>query len=94
MDRGTWRAIVHGVAKSQTQLKQLSTAQCNRINVLVFCLLVLVVLLEYNCFTILYYFLLYNEVNQLYVYIYPLPPGPPSHSMPHPTPLRQYRKAS
>ena len=23
MDRGTWRATVHGVAKSQTQLKQL-----------------------------------------------------------------------
>ena len=27
-------------------------------------------LLEYNCFTMVYYFLLYNEVNQLYVYIY------------------------
>ena len=25
MDRGAWRAEVHGVAKSQTQLKQLST---------------------------------------------------------------------
>ena len=25
MDRGTWRATVHRVAKSQTQLKQLST---------------------------------------------------------------------
>ena len=24
-DRGAWRAIVHGVAKSQTQLKRLST---------------------------------------------------------------------
>ena len=24
MDRGTWRAIVHGVSKSQTQLKRLS----------------------------------------------------------------------
>ena len=24
MDRGAWRATVHGVAKSQTQLKQLS----------------------------------------------------------------------
>ena len=29
-------------------------------------------------------FLLYNEVNQLYVYLYPLPLGPPSH--PHPIP--------
>ena len=26
MDRGTWRAIVHGLAKSFTQLKPLSTA--------------------------------------------------------------------
>ena len=25
MDRGTWQATVHSVAKSQTQLKQLST---------------------------------------------------------------------
>ena len=27
----------------------------------------------------LYYFLLYNNINQLYVYIYPLPLEPPSH---------------
>ena len=26
MDRGTWRAIVHGVAQSRTQLKQLSSS--------------------------------------------------------------------
>ena len=25
MDRGAWRAMVHGVAKSQTRLKRLST---------------------------------------------------------------------
>ena len=25
MDRGAWRATVHGIAKSRTQLKQLST---------------------------------------------------------------------
>ena len=25
MDRGAWQTTVHGVAKSQTQLKQLST---------------------------------------------------------------------
>ena len=32
MDRGACRAIVHGVAQSQTQLKQLSThAQCYKI---------------------------------------------------------------
>ena len=28
-------------------------------------------LLEYNCFSMLCWFLLYNKVNQLYVYIYP-----------------------
>ena len=28
-------------------------------------------LLEYNCFTIVCYFLLYNKVNQLYIYISP-----------------------
>ena len=28
-------------------------------------------LLEYNCFTMVCYFLLYNKVNQLYTYIYP-----------------------
>ena len=27
MDRGAWRATVHGVAKSQTRLKQLSKTQ-------------------------------------------------------------------
>ena len=27
MDRGAWWAIVHGVAKSRTQLKRLSTQQ-------------------------------------------------------------------
>ena len=26
MDSGTWRATVHGVAKSQTRLKRLSTS--------------------------------------------------------------------
>ena len=28
MDRGAWRAIVHGVAQSQIQLKRLSTYAC------------------------------------------------------------------
>ena len=30
MDRGAWRAIVHGVIKSQTRLKPLSIAQHKR----------------------------------------------------------------
>ena len=44
-------------------------------------------LLEYNCFTMLCWFLLYTEVNQLYVYIYPFPLGSPSHPPPpsHPS---------
>ena len=35
------------------------------------CVLFLTSLLEYNCFTMVCQFLLYNKVNQLYVYIYP-----------------------
>ena len=39
-------------------------------------------LLDYNCFAMLCYFLLYNKVNQLYAYIYPHIPSllrlPPS----------------
>lgn len=62
---------------------------------LLFCLLfcfATLFLLEHNCFTTLCWFLLHNEVNQLYTYIphYPPPhptPGPPSHPLPHPTPL-------
>ena len=50
--------------------------------------------LEYSCCTMLYYFLLYNEVNQLYVYIYLLPLGPPSHSIPQPNCLGHHRAAS
>ena len=45
-------------------------------------------LLEYKCFTMLCQFLLYNKVNQLYVYIYPhipsllrLPPTLPTPSL-------------
>ena len=29
MDRGAWQATVHGIAKSQTQLKHLSTQTCH-----------------------------------------------------------------
>ena len=31
MDRGTWRAIVHRVAKSRTRLKRLSTHACTHV---------------------------------------------------------------
>ena len=40
--------------------------------------------LGYSCFTMLCWFLLYNEVNELHVYTHPLPLGSPSH--PSPTP--------
>ena len=38
---------------------------------LFFILIFLTSLLEYNCFTMVCQFLLYNKVNQLYIYIYP-----------------------
>ena len=37
------------------------------------------ILLEYSCFTMLYVFLLYRKMNQLYLFIYPLLFGFPSH---------------
>ena len=40
-------------------------------------------MLEYNCFTMLCYFLLYNNVNQLDVYIAPLLLEPLSHLAAH-----------
>ena len=49
--------VLHGVAKSRTQLSDLNS----------------------SCFTMLFSFLLYCKVNQLYVYIYPLLFGFPSH---------------
>ena len=48
-------------------------------------------LLEYNCFSMFCYFFLYSEVNQPFVYIYPLPlrpPSPPPPSLPVITELR------
>ena len=36
-------------------------------------------------------FLLYNEVNQLYVHIHLLPLGSPPHPVPHPTHLGHLR---
>ena len=54
-------------------------------------------LLKYNCFTMVCQFLLYNKMNQLYIYIYPhissLLCLPPSHP-PYPTPLGGHRAPS
>ena len=36
IDRGTWRAIVHGVTKSQTQLKLLNMHTCTHVNMYVY----------------------------------------------------------
>ena len=49
--------------------------------------------LEYNCFTMLYQFLLYNKVNQLYVCIQPFPIVSPSHPSPlsHPLSHQEHR---
>ena len=44
-------------------------------------------LLEYNCFTMLFQFLMYNKVNQLYMYIYE-PPSP--HPIPNPQGITGY----
>ena len=35
MDRGAWRALVYRVAKSWTQLKQLSTQGCQNLNLFI-----------------------------------------------------------
>ena len=40
-------------------------------------------LLTYSCFTMLCWFILYNKMNQPYVYVYPLPFGLPPHSGHH-----------
>ena len=54
-------------------------------------------LLEYNCFTVVCQFLLYNKVNQLCIYICPhissLLHLPPSHP-PYPTPLGGHKAPS
>ena len=44
----------------------------------------LLILMEYNCFTMLSSFLLYKKVNQLYILIYTLPLEPPFYLPPGP----------
>ena len=44
-----------------------------------------------NCFIMLCWFLPFSNMNQLYVYICPLPSELSSHLPPHPTPLGCYR---
>ena len=47
------------------------------------CWVFLIFKLEYNCLAMLYYFLLYNKVDQLYVYIYSFPLEPPAQNPLH-----------
>ena len=54
-DREVWHAAVLGVAKSWTLCSNLATEQWRQ---------------QYRCFTMLCSFLLYCEVNQLYIYMY------------------------
>ena len=41
--------------------------------------------LEYSCFVILCWFLLYNDVKQLYIHMYPFPLGPHFHPPSYPS---------
>ena len=66
------------------------TYELDNVTFILIIIIFLTSLLEYNCFTMVCQFLLYNKVNQLYIYIYPhissLLHLPPSHP-PYPTPL-------
>ena len=52
-------------------LQQKQSSGLELLNTCSFFFFFLTSLLEYNCFTMLCQFVLYNKVNQLYVYIYP-----------------------
>ena len=63
-----------------------STCSCRLFTVFFFFFLLILFLkflLEYNCFTMLCQFLLYNKLNQLYVCIYSYPLESPSHPTPY-----------
>ena len=47
--------------------------------------------LEDNCFTLLCWFLPSIDMSQAQGHICPHPPEPPSHLLPHPTPLGRHR---
>ena len=75
-----WRPMTHfGTVvvelKSKSNTETIATNQTQKQNIYVIpwhCFFFFPTsLLEYNCFTMVGYFLLYNKVNQLYVYIYP-----------------------
>ena len=88
---GAWQATVHRTAIESNMTKWLNNNKkvCSEMNIFFSFFL-----LEYNCFTMLCQFLLYTEVNQLYIYMYSFPVGPPSLLPPHPTPLGHHRAPS
>ena len=58
MDGGTWWATVHGVAKSQTQLKQLRTQHAQDVLVM-------------DCYRFLAYFIMIRKLFWEIVYYFP-----------------------
>ena len=68
------------------QLKTLLPLNCHAV------LFEIIFLLEYNWLTILYWFLVYNDMYQPYVYMYPLPLEPPFQPPSHPS--RSHRPPS
>ena len=54
---------------SQSLKQRLCLKYSITLNLSFFCKIFLTSLLEYNCFTMVCQFLLYNKVNQLYIYI-------------------------
>ena len=81
--------LLHGwlllIIQSSAQLLPLEktslTSQCRIASCLTLCQTGFF-FLDYNCFTMLCSFIMYNNVNQLYVYIYPFPLGLSSHLTP------------
>ena len=69
MGRGAWHATVHGAAKESDTTEQLNSNDTTQQQ-------------QHNCFTMLYSFVLFNSMSQLYVC--PLPPAPRSHPIPIP----------
>ena len=68
MDREAWRAAIHGVAKSRPRLSDWTE----------------LAELKDNCFTILWWFLPYINMNQPWVYMCPTILNTPSTSLPTP----------
>ena len=69
-DGGACWAAVYGVAQSRTRLKRLSSSSSSVVQNF-YILYLIYFLTGYNSFGMLYQFLLYNNMSQSHVYIYP-----------------------